>query len=189
MYFNIRDKLFSFVFKLIYSKKFKKLGSSSHIFFPSRIDHPECISVGLNVHIEHGCQLSVHDLSGELLVSDGVKLGKYNHIYSCNKIVIESNVLTANGVYISVNLHGYKDISVPIMTQDLVIKKAVTISEGAWIGHNVCIIGASIGRNSVVGANSVVLADIPDYCVAVGAPAKVIKRYDLSERVWKNVGE
>ena len=55
----------------------------------------------------------------------------------------------------------------------------VEIGDGTWIGENVCIIGASIGKQCVIGANSVVLKDIPDYCVAVGLPAKVIKKYNF----------
>ena len=60
----------------------------------------------------------------------------------------------------------------------------VLIGEGSWIGENVCIIGAFVGKNSIVGANSVVTNNIPDYCVAVGAPARVIKRYDHKDNQW-----
>ena len=48
--------------------------------------------------------------------------------------------------------------------------------------------GVTIGKNSVIGANSVVTKDIPDYCVAVGAPAKVIKKYDFESGKWLKVG-
>jgi acetyltransferase-like isoleucine patch superfamily enzyme len=60
----------------------------------------------------------------------------------------------------------------------------VEIGEGAWIGENVCIIGASVGKGCVIGANSVVTKNIPDYCVAVGAPAKIIKRYSFELNEW-----
>jgi acetyltransferase-like isoleucine patch superfamily enzyme len=60
----------------------------------------------------------------------------------------------------------------------------VRIGSGAWLGENVCVIGANVGRNSVVGANSVVMSDIPDFCVAVGAPARVIRRFDASLGKW-----
>ena len=63
--------------------------------------------------------------------------------------------------------------------------KNITISDGAWLGENVCIIGANIGKNVVVGANSVVTHDIPDYCVAVGSPAYIIKRYDFERKEWR----
>ena len=47
-----------------------------------------------------------------------------------------------------------------------------------------CVIGAKIGKHCVIGANSVVTKDIPDYCIAVGIPAKVIKRYDFEKKQW-----
>jgi acetyltransferase-like isoleucine patch superfamily enzyme len=49
----------------------------------------------------------------------------------------------------------------------------------------VSIIGANVGKNSVIGANSVVTSDIPDYSVAVGAPAKVIKRFNQDTKRWE----
>jgi len=55
------------------------------------------------------------------------------------------------------------------------------------IADNVCVIGAHIGKHCVIGANSVVTRDISDYCVAVGAPAIIIKRYDFNEKKWQKV--
>ena len=52
------------------------------------------------------------------------------------------------------------------------------------MGENVCIIGASVGKHCVIGANSVVTKDIPDYSIAVGTPAKIIKRYDFNKERW-----
>jgi acetyltransferase-like isoleucine patch superfamily enzyme len=92
--------------------------------------------------------------------------------------------LTANNVYISDNLHSYEDISVPVIKQPVRFKKAVLIGSGSWIGENVSIIGASVGRNCVIGANSVVTRDIPDYSVAVGAPAVVIRQFDQRAGAW-----
>jgi len=99
-------------------------------------------------------------------------------------VCIGDNVLTANNVYISDNLHEYEDITVPIMHQPTRFKRSVMVGDGAWIGENVSIIGASVGKNSVIGANSVVTRDIPDYCVAVGAPAVVIRQFDLQQQKW-----
>ena len=54
------------------------------------------------------------------------------------------------------------------------------------LGENVCVIGASIGKTCVIGVNSVVTRDIPDYFVAVGSPARLIKRYDFDRQEWRN---
>ncbi len=73
------------------------------------------------------------------------------------------------------------------MFQGVTQKRDVVIGNGSWIGEHVCIIGASIGRHCVIGANSVVTRDIPDYSVAVGSPAIVIKKYDFNLNKWIKV--
>ena len=79
------------------------------------------------------------------------------------------------------------NLEVPIKEQGIIQKKDVYIGDGSWLGENVCVIGASIGQHCVIGANSVVTKDIPDYSVAVGSPAKVIKRYNPETKQWGKV--
>ena len=76
--------------------------------------------------------------------------------------------------------------SVPIKEQGMRQISNVVIGEGTWIGENVSILGCSIGKQCVIGAGSIVTKDIPDYCVAVGNPAKVIKKYSLVKRKWES---
>ena len=63
------------------------------------------------------------------------------------------------------------------------------IGEGSWLGEHVCVIGASIGKHCVIGANAVVVHDIPDYSVAVGAPARVIKKFNEDSNSWVMINE
>jgi acetyltransferase-like isoleucine patch superfamily enzyme len=70
------------------------------------------------------------------------------------------------------------------MHQPVLFKRAVVIGDGCWIGENACIIGARVGNNCVVGANAVVTSDIPNYSVAVGVPAVVIKQFDPQLQRW-----
>jgi len=102
-------------------------------------------------------------------------------------VIIGKKVLTADHVFISDHLHNYSDPGTPIMDQPILFKGQVIIGDGAWLGQNVCIIGASVGKNSIIGANSVVTKDIPDYCVAAGIPAKVIKEYNFKTKQWEKV--
>lgn len=81
-------------------------------------------------------------------------------------------------------MHGYEDITVPIMEQPIKKIGTVVIGDGTWLGENVCVIGAKIGKNCVIGANSIVKKDILDYCVAVGSLARVIKSYCFQENKW-----
>jgi len=70
------------------------------------------------------------------------------------------------------------------MHQRVRFKREVKIGEGSWIGESACIIGARVGKNCVIGANAVVTSDIPDYSVAVGVPAVVIKQFNQQVKKW-----
>lgn len=123
----------------------------------------------------------------KLILKEGCTVGDFAHIYASKEIIIDKKVLIANFVYIADNVHGYEDINVPIMDQEIVQKTPVHIGEGSWIGEHVCIIGANIGKHCVIGANSVVTHDVPDYSIAVGSPAIVIKKYNFDAQKWEKV--
>ena len=171
--------------------RFGEVGYNSYIEKTLRLNGSKNISIGSNVHICKYGWLAAVPLTGEerahLIISDGVRLGDFNHIWATKRILIEPYACTANHVYISDNSHGYDNISMPIYRQPIVQLKEVVIGESSWLGENVCVIGASVGKHCVIGANSVVTKDIPDYCVAVGAPAKVVKRYDFERQEWIRV--
>lgn len=172
-----------------YSKMFKSFGHNSYICKPLRINHPENISIAKNVRIGNQSWIAANPLTGsqncELLFKEGATIGDFNHIYATKSVIFEENVLTANFVYISDNLHSFDDITVPILKQPIKQLNNVVIGEGSWLGEHVCVIGASIGKHCVIGANSVVTHDIPDYCVAVGSPARIIKRYNPQSNMWE----
>lgn len=81
-------------------------------------------------------------------------------------------------MYITDCDHESRDINVPVIDQGIVQRgQMVSIGEGSYIGINAVIVGnVKIGKHCVIGANSVVTKDVPDYCVAVGSPARVIKK-------------
>lgn len=168
-------------------------GWSSEIINPLRIDGAKNIFIGNRVHIQYKSWIaatrivSSNKCRPSLIIEDGCTIGHFNHIYSTKKIVLHKDVLTADKVYISDNMHGYEDISSAILRQPIVQRNIVEIGEGTWLGENVCVIGAKVGKHCVIGANSVVTHDIPDYSVAVGCPARVIKRYDFGIKKWVKV--
>lgn len=168
----------------------RHFGSKSFILKPMSIDNPNGIFIGNEVMILQYVWLaacSAGKEKAELIISNGVRLGHFNHIYSTKKIVIEKDVMTADRVYIGDVKHSYYNINQSIKNQEIVNLGSVTIGEGSWIGENSCIVGANIGKHCVIGANSVVTHDIPDYSVAVGSPAKVIKIYNFQKNSWDYV--
>ena len=92
-------------------------------------------------------------------------------------------------VFISGFNHGYADGTRDSNAQELV-RKEVTIGRESHIGANsVVVAGVTIGERCQIGAGSVVTKDIPSYSVAVGNPARVIKRYDAARAKWIRVDE
>lgn len=166
-----------------------KLGIRSRIFKPLKIEKPGNIYIGKHVTIFKYTWLAANPLTKrptcQLIIGDGTSIGNFNHIYATSRIEIGKNVLIADKVYISDNLHGFENIELPVIKQPIKQIREVSIGDGAWIGENVCIMGASIGKGAVIGANSVVTKDIPDYTVAVGAPAKIIKQYNYGTMEWE----
>jgi len=159
-------------------------GNHSYILKPMSIDNPSHIYIGNNVLIQQYVWLAANGINNEgckLEIQDGTTIGHFNHIYSTKDIVIEKNVLIADRVYIGDIKHSYKNINIPIKFQPVENLGAIRIGEGSWIGENVSIIGASVGKHCVIGANSVVTHDIPDYCVAVGSPARIIKNLTIKK--------
>lgn len=177
---------------LIYKCQFGSIGLRTYIEKPLRIEHKKNIYLENGVSIASYCWLAANPKTSEngkarLIIRKGCSIGDFAHIYATEEILIDKNVLVANYVYISDNIHGYEDINTPIKCQPIVQKNTVHIGEGSWIGEHVCVIGANVGKHCIIGANSVVTHDIPDYCIAVGSPARVIKRYNYSAQKWEKV--
>ena len=81
---------------------------------------------------------------------------------------------------------------IPIKDQGISMEEnsSVVIGEDSWIGTKATIIGkVHVGKHCVIGANSVVTKSIPDYCIAVGSPARIIKRYNPEIKKWEKLKE
>lgn len=188
--FRIRNNLHARLFALFFARRFRRYGRRTRLVLPLGIEGIGNISLGDDVYVGYRTTLAAVPLTGSptctLEIGTGTNLGSFNHVYATRSVMIGANVLTANGVYISDNLHGYEDVTRPIKQQAVRQVAATHIGDGTWLGHNACVFGARIGRNCVVGANSVVTRDVPDFCVVAGAPARIIRRYDESAGTWRS---
>jgi acetyltransferase-like isoleucine patch superfamily enzyme len=100
-------------------------------------------------------------------------------------VSIGNEVMLAQNIVISGMNHGYQDVTVSPRQQKEICKQ-ITIGDNVWIGANAVITaGVSIGKHCVIGAGSVVTKDIPDLCVAIGNPAKVVKKYNPLTEIWE----
>lgn len=166
-------------------RRFGKFGRNSIIIFPTdTIFNERYIHIGEGTMIGAHVTLSAGMVPGQQCLTDPVVrigdrclIGKGTGIVGHLAIDIGNDVWTGHHVYITDQNHGYEDITRPI-SQQTMPEQPVTIGDGSWIGYGSVILpGARIGRHVTIGANSVVVGDVPDYSVAVGAPARVIRRY------------
>lgn len=159
--------------------RIKKHGKGSYIGKNCKIIGGPNLEIGNNVSIRPYSSLACM-VSAKISIANGCDIGERFRINAAHSIIIDENVLFGPNVYISDDDHKYSIINVPIMYQGIKNENnRIIIDEGSWIGINCVIVGnVHIGKHVVIGANSVVTKDIPNYAVATGAPAKVIKIYD-----------
>lgn len=114
---------------------------------------------------------------GTVKIGQGSEIGECCRLSIANSLNIGKKVLLSPNVYITDFDHEYRNLEVPVIDQGVVQKgQTVSIGDGSYIGINAVIVGnVKIGKHCVIGANSVVTKDVPDYCVAVGSPARIIK--------------
>ena len=170
---------------------FKKFGHNSVIKWPFKVWNKNYIEIGSNVFVAENSFFSISKTSDKkpiLKIGDSVCIGSNFFVACIDEIVIENNVLLSDRIFISDHIHDYHDVNRPVINQSLLARGRVKIKSGAFIGINSVIMpGVTIGYNSVVGASSVVISDVPDYCVATGNPARIIKQYDINKKEWVKI--
>lgn len=122
-------------------------------------------------------------------IGDGVWMNKRCYLSAANEIVVGNHAIFAPNVYLADSAYEYREVGVPIMKQGLAsVGNRIVVGEHAWLGINAAVYGnVTIGKGSVIGANSVVTKSIPDYCVAAGQPAKVVRAYDDRNDAWTRI--
>jgi acetyltransferase-like isoleucine patch superfamily enzyme len=167
------------------ARAFRRFGDGSAICFPvAALYGEEYIELGEGCIIGPYSSLSAGVMPGHVIdhspvvsIGDHVLIGKGSGIVGHNRIEIGDDVFTGHHVYITDANHGYEDRTLPIGKQ-FAPTRPVRVGSGSWLGHGTVVLpGADIGRNVAVGAGSVVTGALPDFSVAVGNPARVIRRH------------
>jgi len=167
-------------FSLLSSGAFASFGCHSVLEPPVRLSGEARIAVGSNVYVGAGSWLQTlgdgDDIA--LAIGDGTSIAGSCVLSAASCVTLGRSVLLARNVYVSDHIHAYRDTTRPVLAQGLDRVEPVEIGDGAWLGQNVVVCpGVSIGRGAVVGANSVVVDDVPDFALAVGAPARVVRKF------------
>lgn len=148
------------------------------------------ITLGDSVIIRPSTRVYAGNPQSLVSFGNGTEIGEHSTISSNNRIVFGKYVLTDPHIFVADHNHAYDNPFIPISKQGVKCNPTdeVIIGEGTWLGTNVVVVGnVCIGKHCVIGANSVVTKDIPEYSVAAGIPAKVIKRYDFEKKEWVRV--
>ena len=178
-------------------------GGLQDIYGTKRILNPQHLYMGEDSKIGRGADIWIHDSNfphGEFVPDDGgkeivgkvtignrVRIGENITIDCYEEIVIDDDCLLARDILIMDGLHG-KDPNVKSYVDTKGEIKSVKIGKGCWIGARVSILpGVNIGEKAIIGTNSVVTKDIPAYSIAVGVPARVIKKYNQQTKQWEKV--
>lgn len=152
-----------------------------------KVNSPSNISLGNHVRIDRMSRLSSYE-GGKITIEDGCYIGQFFSVMAGGDVVIRKNTLIASYVAVISENHSMNpEAGVKYGNQPL-IKENIEIGENCWIGEKVAILpGVKIGKWSIIGAGSIVNKSIPAYSIAVGNPAKVIKKYDFNSKEWIRV--
>ncbi len=178
------------------ARRFGSFGEGTAICFPfgSHVNERH-IHLGANTMIGPGATLSAGwgpghpGLPDEVVrIGDRCLIGRGSSVIGHKSIVIGNDVWTGYDVRIADMNHGYEDITRPISGQWMA-EEPIAIGDGSWLGHHLVVLpGVTIGRHVTVGAGSVVTDDLPDYSVAVGVPARVVRRWVPNSDPDRNPG-
>jgi lipopolysaccharide O-acetyltransferase len=166
------------------------------IRFPIRIRGKKLISVGKGFVTGFNCRIDAYTESNKKLVieiGNNVQINDNVHIGAVESITIGDNVLIASKVFITDHNHGdysgdKQDSPKGIPQERLIYSKSVNIERNVWLGEFVAVLpGVTIGEGSIIGTMSVVSRNIPPFSIAVGSPAKVIKKYNFETNKWEKI--
>jgi len=177
------------------ARRFGAFGEGSGILFPTVALYGEAyMRIGRDVIVGPYCTLSAGVMPGHVpdqdpvvTIGDAVLIGRGSGIVGHRSVSIGDGVFTGHHVYVTDANHGYEDVEETIGRQ-FAPPRPVVVGAGSWLGHgSVVLPGVTVGEHVAVGAGSVVSGDLQSYSVAVGNPARVIRRYDTERAEWVRV--
>ena len=156
------------------SNQFKKIGSNIIFEDGVRVFHPESIELGDNIYVGHNTILQGY-YKNLMKIGTNTFIGPNCFFHSAGNITIGENVGLAAYVKILTSYHNDNGIEIPISFSEVVFEEVI-IEDEVHVGIGSIILpGVSIGKGAQIGAGAVVTKSIPDFAVAVGVPARVVR--------------
>lgn len=132
--------------------------------------------------------LAEGDPGVKIIIEDNCLIGARNVLSARNLIHIERDVIIGTSVLIQDHHHAYDDVLIPIRDQGVTPGGRIRIEAGCWIGKGAAIVCNDgelvIGRNCVIGANSLVTKSVPPNSVIVGNPGRLARQFDPAQAAW-----
>jgi len=179
-------KIFWALRAVIYAPFFGKFGFPSYLGKPLFLMGTRKVFIGKKVRIFPHLRMEVHR-NGSIHIQDDVVISQNVHITSAGNLTIGKSSLILANVFITNIDHDYQELNKHIVKQEYLVSETI-IGENCYIGMGAAIMaGTRLGKQCIVGANSVVKGEFPDYCVIVGAPAKMVKKYNFETQKWEKV--
>jgi acetyltransferase-like isoleucine patch superfamily enzyme len=159
--------------------------------------HPHKVAIGDNVVIDDNCCLDAKGTdnrgiligngvfvgrntilsckNGDIVIGDHANLGFNCEIFSASRVRVGKSILMAAYTYLVGGDHLYDRTDIPVLEQGRTAR-GIDIGDGVWLGTHVVVTdGSTIGRDAIIGAGAVVVGDVPEFAIAVGAPARVTR--------------
>jgi acetyltransferase-like isoleucine patch superfamily enzyme len=166
-------------------------GTSIHSSCEIARESASRIAFGSRVYLAPDVWLNVEPgaASGPAIaLGSGCRIGRRSVISAKNQITLEDDVLLAPNVLLMDHNHEYSGIEAPIHAQGTTLGGTIRVECNCWLGYGAVIVCGkgvlTIGRNSVIGANTVITRSVPPYSVMAGNPARLVKQYDPGSGQW-----
>ena len=169
------------------------------IFYPGALLVRRPISIRQKKGFHYGkrlttgknCRIEIF-AEGVIEMGSGCQIGDNTHLVASKSVRIGNDCLFASKIFVSDTSHGSygADPSSPLEFPNSrpLVSNPVVIGDRVWLGENVVVLGGvTIGEGSIVGAGSVVTKSIPANCIAVGSPARAIKKYNFDNQIWETI--
>ena len=178
-------KVFWIIRGLLYKPFFGKFGLPSYIGKPTYIKNFKKIFIGKKVRIYPNSRIECLGTESKIIIRNNVSIG-HNFFISARSILeISENCTISSNVHITDNNHNYIELDKHIMDQGSIVKKTF-IGKNCFIGTGSVIeAGTILGKQCIIRSNTILKGLYPDYCVIVGAPGRIIKRYDKNTKKWE----
>jgi acetyltransferase-like isoleucine patch superfamily enzyme len=131
------------------------------------------IDIGAQAFVGRNTILSCKN--GDIVIDEAANLGFNVEVFSASRVRVGRKVLIAAYTYLVGGDHLYDRTDIPVLEQGRTAR-GIEVDDHAWLGAHVVVTdGSRVGRDAIVGAGAVVVGEIPDFAIATGIPAKVVR--------------